>query len=132
MFSLGNTFAKTSKSFGAGKHIWHEIKGQYPVGGVVDVASLADGTVIPAGSMCILNQQNHTVTIVKASETSNLANVNGLLMNDIVVEKPAGATNVAATAAVVFAGEIYVDRCAEAIPDSVLAKLPMIVAIKEA
>ena len=44
----------------------------------------------------------------------------------------ADLTDVYATGAVVFAGEIYIDRVAEAIPAEVLAKLPMIVAIKEA
>ena len=41
-------------------------------------------------------------------------------------------THCAATGNVVFAGEIYIDRLAEAVPSAVLAKLPMIVAIKEA
>lgn len=128
-----NTFGKTSKAYGAGKNIWHEIKGAYPVGGtILGLADIAVGTVIPAGSMCILNQVAHTITIVKAADTDNLANVNGLLQNDIYVDEAVKGENGNATGNVVFAGEIYVDRLEEAIPATVLANLPMIVAIKEA
>lgn len=128
-----NTFGKTSKSYGSGKNIWHEIKGAYPVGGTI--ANLADynvGDVIPSGSMCALDQAAHTITIVKASDTDALANVNGLLQNDIYVDEAVKGVNGNATGNVVFAGEIYIDRCEEEVPASVLAQLPMIVAIKEA
>ena len=90
------------------------------------------GDVIPAGSMCALDQAAHTITIVKASDSDALANVNGLLQNDIYVDEAVKGENGAATGNVVFAGEIYIDRLAEAVPATVLAKLPMIVAIKEA
>lgn len=33
MSTLGNVFGKTSKEYGGGKNIWHEVKGQFPVGG---------------------------------------------------------------------------------------------------
>lgn len=128
-----NTFGKTSKSYGSGKNIWHEIKGAYPVGGTI--ANLADysvGDVIPSGSMCILDQAAHTITIVKAADTDSLANVNGLLQNDIYVDEAVKGENGNATGNVVFAGEIYIDRVAEEVPATVLANLPMIVAIKEA
>ena len=127
-----NTFGKTSKAYGSGKNIWHEIKGAYPVGGTI--ANLADynvGDVIPSGSMCALNQATHTITIVKASDTDELANVNGLLQNDIYIDEAVKGENGNATGNVVFAGEIYIDRLEEEVPASVLAKLPMIVAIKE-
>lgn len=128
-----NTFGKTSKSYGSGKNIWHEIKGAYPVGGTI--ANLDDyevGDVIPSGSMCILDQEDHTITIVKASDADSLASVNGLLQNDIYVDEGVKGETGNATGNVVFAGEIYIDRLEEAVPASVLAKLPMIVAIKEA
>lgn len=128
MASLGNTFGATSKTYGASKNIWHEVKGAYPIGGKVsNLSDFSAGTVIPAGSMCVLDQSTHTVEIVMAGGAHE-ANVNGLLYNDIYVE--AGVDN--ATATVVFAGEIYIDRVAQAISSSVLANLPMIVAIKEA
>ena len=91
-----------------------------------------EGDVIPAGSMCALDQVAHTITIVKAGDTENLANVNGLLQNDIYVDAAVKGEYGNATGNVVFAGEIYIDRLAEAVPAEVLAKLPMIVAIKEA
>lgn len=128
-----NTFGKTSKSYGSGKNIWHEIKGAYPVGGTIaNLADFADGDVIPAGSMCALDQVAHTITIVKASDAENLANVNGLLQNDIYVDAAVKGENGNATGNVVFAGEIYIDRLEEEVPAEVLSNLPMIVAIKEA
>ena len=127
-----NTFGKTSKAYGSGKNIWHEIKGAYPVGGTIaNLSSYKVGDVIPAGSMCALDQAAHTITIVKASETDALANVNGLLQNDIYVDEAVKGEFGNATGNVVFAGEIYIDRLEEEVPASVLTKLPMIVAIKE-
>lgn len=128
-----NTFGQSNKSYAGGKMIWHEIKGAYPVGGTIaNLSAYKVGDVIPAGSMCVLDQAKHTITIVKASETDALANVNGLLQNDIYVDEAVKGTNGNATGCVVFAGEIYIDRLAEEVPASVLTKLPMIVAIKEA
>lgn len=127
-----NTFGKTSTTYGSGKNIWHEIKGVYPVGGTITLTNYNVGDVIPAGSMCILNQATHAITIVAAADTNSLANVNGLLQNDIYVDEAAKSTLGAATGSVVFAGEIYIDRLAEGIPAAALAVLPMIVAIKEA
>ena len=126
----GNTFGATSKAQKAGKNVWHEVKGAYPVGGTIDLASYSVGDVIPAGSMVALNQSNHTAEIVKASDASKLASVNGLLYNDIYVDAAAKSATGAATATVVFAGEVYVDRLAEGIPTGV--SLPLIVQIKEA
>lgn len=127
-----NTFGKTSKAYGQGKNIWHEIKGAYPVGGTIaNLSAFAEGDVIPAGSMCALDQAAHTITIVKASDSDQLANVNGLLQNDIYVDAAVKGEYGNATGNVVFAGEIYIDRLEEDVPAEVLAKLPMIVAIKE-
>lgn len=131
MSTLGNVFGRTSKSYEGGKHIWHEVKGQYPVGGKIVNASEYVGKVIPAGSMCKYDPVAAEITIVKnADAVSEAANIKGLLYHDVYVD--ADLTDVYATGAVVFAGEIYIDRVAEAIPAEVLAKLPMIVAIKEA
>lgn len=131
MSTLGNVFGRTSKSYEGGKHIWHEVKGQYPVGGKIVNASEFAGKVIPAGSMCKYDPVAAEITIVKnADAVAEASNIKGLLYHDVYVD--ADLTDVYATGAVVFAGEIYIDRVAEAIPAEVLAKLPMIVAIKEA
>ena len=131
MSTLGNVFGRTSKSYEGGKHIWHEVKGQYPVGGKIVNASEFAGKVIPAGSMCKYDSVAAEITIVKnADAVAEASNIKGLLYHDVYVD--ADLTDVYATGAVVFAGEIYIDRVAEAIPAEVLAKLPMIVAIKEA
>ena len=128
-----NTFGQTSKAYSGGKNIWHEIKSAYPVGGTIaNLSAFAAGTVIPAGSMCALDQVTHKITIVKASDSDLLASVNGLLQNDIYVDEAVKGANGNATGNVVFAGEVYIDRLAEEVPASVLAKLPMIVAIQEA
>lgn len=131
MSTLGNVFGRTSKSYEGGKNIWHEVKGQYPVGGKIVNASEFAGKVIPAGSMCKYDPVAAEITIVKnADAVAEASNIKGLLYHDVYVD--ADLTDVYATGAVVFAGEIYIDRVAEAIPAEVLAKLPMIVAIKEA
>ena len=131
MSTLGNVVGRTSKSYEGGKNIWHEVKGQYPVGGKIVNASEYAGKVIPAGSMCKYDSVNAEITIVKNSEAvAEAANIKGLLYHDVYVD--ADLSDAYATGAVVFAGEIYIDRVAEAIPAEVLAKLPMIVAIKEA
>lgn len=133
----GNTFGRTGKSLGFGQNIWHEVRGAYPVGGSVsNLADFSDYEVIPAGSMCVYDQAAKTVKIVKADDINTTANedgtvepgtINGLLRYDIYNHSDVDY----ATADVVFAGEIYIDRCKEAIPDEVLAVLPMIVPIKE-
>lgn len=135
METLGNSFGVTEESFGSGKNIWHEIKGAYPCGGSISNISDYNGKVIPAGSMCQFDQVNNTIKIIKASEiklTSGGGSVEpntikGLLQNDVYVK----SSTTYATGSVVFAGEIYADRLAEAIPDKVWAVLPMIVPINE-
>lgn len=130
---FGHNFGSTSKTYGGGKNIWHEVKAQYPVGGKMVLTGFNVGDVIPAGSMCIYDQSAKTVTVVKANASAEtLAKVNGLLYNDRYVDAAAKATDGCITATVVYAGEIYADRLAEKIPASVLAQLPMIVAIREA
>lgn len=137
MSTLGNTFGNTSKNFGSGKNIWHEVKGSFPVGGSITNISAYKGKVIPAGSMCVLDQSAHTITIAKASEVKTATNttgtvdpktIKGLLYHDVYVEND----TTYATGNVVFAGEIYADRLEESIPDEVWAVLPMIVPIHEA
>ena len=107
------------------------------MGGVIsNLADFSDYEVIPSGSMCVYDQKAKTIKIVKASDVKTTSNagggvepntVNGLLQHDIYNHRDTEQ----ATGSVVFAGEIYVDRCKEKIPDEVLANLPMIVPIRE-
>lgn len=137
METLGNSFGKKEESFGSGKNIWHEIKGAFPAGGKITNISSYKGQVIPAGSMCQFDQVKAEITIVKASEiktgeeeedgTVEASAIRGLLQFDV----PVNSETTYATGSVVFAGEIYADRLAEAIPASVWAVLPMIVPIYE-
>ena len=116
--------------------------GRYPVGGTIaNLSDFAVGTVIPSGSMCVYDVVNHTITIAVASKVKTATNttgtilpatIKGLLKEDVYVDELAKSATGAATGAVVYAGEIYSSRCAEAIPDEVFAVLPQIVAIKEA
>lgn len=138
MSTLGNVFGKTSREYGGSKNIWHEVKGQFPVGGKITNADDFKGNVIPSGSMCKYDEVKAEVTIVKASEVKTAtqpdamvepSSIRGLLYHDVYVETE--LSNTYATGAVVFAGEIYIDRLAEEIPAEVLAVLPMIVPIHE-
>ncbi|WP_293738974.1 hypothetical protein [uncultured Parabacteroides sp.] len=137
MGTLGNTFGRGQKEYGSGKNIWHEVKGSYPVGGSITNISSFKGKVIPSGSMCVLDQSAHTITIVKASEiktatqtsgTVEPSTIKGLLYHDVYVEND----TTYATGNVVFAGEVYADRLEEEVPAEVWAVLPMIVPIHEA
>ena len=137
-----NSFGSTSKTYGSGKNIWHEISGEYPVGGMIsNLSDFTLGTVIPSGSMCVYDEVNATIKIAKASDIKTATNttgtvepkdVKGLLKEDIYVDSAVMGTNGAATGCVVYAGEIYINRCAETVPDEVLGVLPQIVTIKEA
>lgn len=136
MASLGNTFGLKETSYGSGKTIWHEVKGAYPCGGNITNIASYKGKVIPAGSMCQFDQVANTITIVKASEIKTAsqtgasiepATIKGLLYNDVYVEND----STFCTGSVVFAGEVYADRLAEAVPAEVWAVLPMIVPINE-
>lgn len=132
-----NSFGSTSKTYGSGKNVWHEISGAYPVGGTItNLSDFASGSVIPSGSMCVYDPVAATIKIATAAAitagTVTAASVNGLLKEDIYVDDAVKGTNGAATGCVVYAGELYVNRCSETIPSAVLAVLPQIVTIKEA
>lgn len=136
METLGNSFGKKEESFGSGKNIWHEIKGAFPVGGKITNISSYKGQVIPAGSMCQFDQVNAEITIVKATDVKTTSNAGGTVTPDKVkgllqFDVPVNNETTYATGSVVFAGEIYANRLAEAIPAEVLAVLPMIVPIYE-
>lgn len=173
---FGSTFGKTSKNFGGGKNVWHEVKACYPIGGVVDPSDYTDGTIIPAGSPALLNQSTHEVTVVPAysatkdayavgdyviqagslyvcktaiaaaeaftaakwtvQTAATLATAGlslGLLYHDLLIDEAAkDATYGAATAAVVYAGEVYASRLDIELGSAFLALVPQIVPIYEA
>lgn len=56
---FGHTFGSTSATFNGGKKVWHEVKAQYPVGGVIDIADKNVGDIIPAGTLFALDMANH-------------------------------------------------------------------------
>ncbi len=136
METLGNSFRKKEESFGSGKNIWHEIKGAYPCGGkITNISDFVSQGVIPSGSMCQFDQVKNEIKIIKSAEIKltdgggevEPNTIKGLLQNDVYVK----SDTTFATGSVVFAGEIYSDRCAEKIPAEVFAALPMIVPIRE-
>ena len=138
MGTLGNVFGRGEKNCGPGRNIWHEVTGAYPCGGIISNIADFKGTVIPAGSMCQFDQVAGTIKIVKASDvktatqtdgTVEPSTIKGLLYNDVYADS--GIASPSATGSVVYAGEIYADRLAEAVPSEVWAVLPMIVRINE-
>lgn len=81
---LGNNFGKGSKSFGGGKNIWHSKVKVYPVGGTVaNLSDYAAGSVIPAGSIAVLDTANASVTIVSLDEFSSTSKY---AVGDVVVK----------------------------------------------
>ena len=118
-----NTVAKSEITFGGDFPIWARVEDVFVGGGTVTGAA---GDVIKAGTMVIFNGAGKAVTIVKASDSTNLGKVNGIIWNDVCI--PEG--KLVATCAVVRKGRIYADRAG--IPASVEAQLPMIEFVREA
>lgn len=117
-----NTFGRTSKSFGSmSVNVWRIVRERLLVGASVsNLNSFSAGTVIPAGSMLIVDEVAHTCEVVTdLTATAKLAQVNALLENDIYVEEGVSY----ATATCVRRGTIYADRTQVAIPASVEARL---------
>lgn len=120
-----NTFGRTEKTFGGGVAVWQRVDTVMPCGGSIDITALADGEIIPAGSMCAQSVQGGAVTIVKSTDTEALATVVGLLKNDI---KKSGNENYA-TATIVTEGVIYADRVD--VPEAAQKALTNILFVKE-
>ena len=118
-----NTVAKSGITFGGDFPIWARVEDVFVGGGTVTGSA---GDVIKAGTMVIFNGAGKAVTIVKATDTTNLSKVNGIIWNDVCI--PEG--KLVATCAVVRKGRIYADRAG--IPASVEAQLPMIEFVREA
>ena len=109
-------------TIGGGKHIWLEIDKMIEVGRPVNAADLP----LHAGQMVIYNKANTAtpVTVVKATDTENLAKVNGLVFNDVFAGNL--TENVNATCAVVTSGKIRYKLVEGGIPDAAQAVLPNI------
>ena len=82
--------------------------------------------------MVVFDTVSATAKIVKASNSGDLANVNGLTENDVYVDAAVKSATGNATVAVVFAGTIYSSRLAEEVPAEVWANLPEVKQFKEA
>lgn len=123
-----NTIGGFNSEIGGNHVVWVRVERVEHFGGNLDVSAYNVGDVIPAGSMLIFDQTANTIEVVKATDTEKLANVNGLLLNDICIP----SNPVLATGAIVTSGKIYADRAgADGIPPSVEANLPMISFIRE-
>ena len=105
-----------------GETIWLEIDKLIEVGRPVNAADLP----LHAGQMVIYDKANTTtpVTVVKATDTENLAKVNGLVFNDVFAGNL--TENVNATCAVVTSGKIRYKLVEGGIPDAAQAVLPNI------
>ena len=122
-----NTYGKGTESYDVGKVIWNRVDKTYPCGGTISVTGVTAGTIFKAGSLCKLDKQGGTLTIVKAedikvvtdaiTDTTNVVtrtdngktvyatDIVGMLFNDVSV--PTGVTY--ATGAVLIAGAVSED-----------------------
>lgn len=112
----GNTFEQKKTTYGHAKKVWRSLRGVYPGGGTVDSDTIskwntAKKDVIPAGSPAKIDMATKAVTIFTDSQITSASDVttlgiNGFTQEDIVL-KGAAASNIVATATVVYAGELY-------------------------
>lgn len=129
MPKTGNTYnvvgQTPKKSVGSGETVWLRVNHIVQGGRPVNAADLANDAVIPAGSMLIYDPNDVTkpVTFVKATDTANLAKVNGHLLNDVYA---GDLENIQATCAIVIGGVLRKNLVPGGIPDAVQKNLPMI------
>ena len=107
---------------GGGETIWLEIDKLIEVGRPVKAADLP----LHAGQMVIYDKASTAtpVTVVKATDTDNLAKVNGLVFNDVFAGN--NTENVNGTCAVVTSGKIRYKLVEGGIPEAAQAVLPNI------
>ena len=104
-FGIGNTFgSETFKIENGQKRVWREIRHRYPSGGTfsADTLTANAGKVIPAGSPVTFDQSKKEITLVTGTEET-AAVIDGFTQEDVWVKDG----TVAATATVIYAGEIY-------------------------
>ena len=118
-----NVSGRSSKiSIGGGETVWLKIDKQIEVGRPVKPTDLP----LHAGQMVIYDKTSTAtpVTVVKATDTENLAKVNGLVRNDVFAGNITEDVN--ATCAVVTSGKIRYKLVEGGIPEAAQAVLPNI------
>ena len=123
-----NVMATYSKTVGGDYPVWISRGDNLQGGAKIATTDFPDTGIIPEGTMVIFNGIGKNVTIVKSTDTTNLANVNGLIAYNVVI--PKDKTVIDVTCAVTREGRIYADRAD--IPASVEALLPKIEFVREA
>lgn len=115
-FGIGNSFGSETYEWSNGqKRVWREIRHRYPSGGTfssTDLKSYA-GKVIPAGTPVVFDQSTKELTL---ANTASASKVDGFTQEDVYVKD--GTT--AATATVVYDGEIYEPVLKAVLTDAVL------------
>lgn len=110
--AIGNVFKTSTTTYKPAQRVWRSVRHVYPVGGTIDAATktaFKGENVIPAGTPCKYDADTKEVRCYSAKEvsTSGFSGViNGFTKEDIYVANGIG-TNDVASAAVVYAGEIY-------------------------
>ena len=118
-----NTIAKGDVfSIGGDYPVWARVREIYQGGGNIPLEGLNPGDVIHAGTPVIFNGPGQDVTIVKITDSENLAKVNGLVFNDVCIPQDC----ISASCAVVRNGRIYASRAngGEGLPKSLIPQLP--------
>ena len=113
VFSIGGDFP-----------VWTRKNKLYQGGGNIPDAKRVAGTVIPAGTPVIFNGPGKDVTIVEITDKTNLAKVNGLTSDDVVI--PTGC--ISASVGVCYDGRIYANRAngGKGLPKSLMSQLPAV------
>lgn len=113
VFSIGGDFP-----------VWTRKNKLFQGGGNIPLEGLEAGTVIHAGTPVVFNGPGKDVTIVKITDKTNLAKVNGLTSDDVAI--PAGC--ISATVGVCYDGRIYANRAngGEGLPKSLMSQLPAV------
>lgn len=115
-YGIGNTFGSETVEFSNGqKRVWREIRHRFPAGGTFSSADLQSyaGKVIPAGTPVVFDQSTKELTL---ANTAAATAVDGFTQEDVYVKD--GTT--AATATVIYDGEIYEPVLKAILTDAVL------------
>lgn len=116
-FGIGNTYGNETLEWSNGqKRVWREIRHQYPAGGTFSTTDLESykGKVIPAGTPVVFDQSTKELTL---ANTTSATAVDGFTQEDVYVKD--GVT--AASATVIYDGEIYEPVLKAVLTDAVLA-----------
>lgn len=119
-----NTISQASANYGGAFPVWARVNKCYQGGGWISTEGLNPGDVIAAGTPVIFTGSGQEVKIVDISNKTDLAKVNGLVLNDVCI--PSGV--VEAACAVVYDGRVYANRAngGNGLPASLKAQLPAV------